>query len=710
MKKILLVLVLLLTLVEQCFTQSLIDRYKLVSRHNITISRIDSLESLSVGNGEFAFTVDATGLQTFYEKYEKGVPLGTQSNWGWHSFPNTEKYNPEESYQYFEVSGSKVPYRHMVTTTPRSTAACTYFRENPHRLHLGLIGLVLIHENGKVAIPDDITDINCRLDLWTGTVTSSFKFENQPVTVELFCSQKDDQVLARVKSSLVKKGRLWVRWRFPSAVNTQFHSGIDFTKPGSHTSVLYPVSSSEVLISRKIDDSEYEVDIRWEGIATIAESAQHQFDLKAAKGDEIIFGSLFAPKNKNNGVAGFDELKEYNLLKWKEFWESGGVVDFSECTDSRANELERRVVLSQYLTKIQGSGSLPPQETGLTCNSWFGKFHLEMHWWHIAHFANWGRPQLMEKQVDYYNQLYDKALFTAEEQGYNGVRWQKMVGPDGENSPSSVGSYLIWQQPHVIWFAEQIYLSNPVAATLEKYKKLVFSTADFMADFAVWNKDKRQYELCPPLIPAQEIWPRETTKNPPYELAYWYWGLSAAQEWGQRLGLEKNKKWEDVRLNLAKPQVYDGFYPGIENAFDSYTNHSLMRDHPSVLAAYGILPSWDKINPEAMRKTLKLIAERWNWQATWGWDYPMAAMCAVRLEEPELALDLLLKEVQKNTFLKNGHNYQDNRLTIYLPGNGGLLTAVAMMCAGFDGNKNPNPGFPKNGKWNVKWEKITPVF
>ena len=32
------------------------------------------------------------------------------------------------------------------------------------------------------------------------------------------------------------------------------------------------------------------------------------------------------------------------------FWEVGGVVDFSECTDPRAKELERRTVLSQYLT------------------------------------------------------------------------------------------------------------------------------------------------------------------------------------------------------------------------------------------------------------------------------------------------------------------------------------------------------------------------
>ena len=107
---------------------------------------------------------------------------------------------------------------------------------------------------------------------------------------------------------------------------------------------------------------------------------------------------------------------------------------------------------------------------------------------------------------------------------------------------------------------------------------------------------------------------------------------------------------------------------------------------------------------------MHVIAKRWNWSTTWGWDYPMAAMTAVRLGEPEMALDFLLKDVQKNTYLVNGHNYQSPRLTVYLPGNGGLLTTVAMMCAGWEGCSTKNPGFPKNGKWNVKWENLRSVF
>lgn len=97
----------------------------------------------------------------------------------------------------------------------------------------------------------------------------------------------------------------------------------------------------------------------------------------------------------------------------------------------------------------------------------------------------------------------------------------------------------------------------------------------------------------------------------------------------------------------------------------------------------------------------------WQWETTWGWDYPLLAMTAARLNKPAQAIDALLMDVQKNTYLVNGHNYQDKRLRLYLPGNGGLLAAVAMMAAGWDGNEGPNPGFPDEG-WKIKWEGLKP--
>lgn len=76
--------------------QPIIDREALVERNSPVVTAFDSLASLSVGNGEFAYTVDITGLQTFPDNYKKGVPLGTQSQWGWHSFANPDRLTPEK--------------------------------------------------------------------------------------------------------------------------------------------------------------------------------------------------------------------------------------------------------------------------------------------------------------------------------------------------------------------------------------------------------------------------------------------------------------------------------------------------------------------------------------------------------------------------------------------------------------------------------------
>jgi hypothetical protein len=161
-------------------------------------------------------------------------------------------------------------------------------------------------------------------------------------------------------------------------------------------------------------------------------------------------------------------------------------------------------------------------------------------------------------------------------------------------------------------------------------------------------------------------------------------------------------------IHQLSPLAYNGdsLYLAAETAPQTYQDIRFTSDHMAVLGALGILPMNRLIQKEVMRNTLHWVWDNWNWDKTWGWDYPMTAMNAARLGEPEKAVGALLMDKRTNTYLVNGHNYQDARLRIYLPGNGGLLTAVAMMCAGWDGCTEQNPGFPKDGTWNVRWEGL----
>jgi hypothetical protein len=120
----------------------------------------------------------------------------------------------------------------------------------------------------------------------------------------------------------------------------------------------------------------------------------------------------------------------------------------------------------------------------------------------------------------------------------------------------------------------------------------------------------------------------------------------------------------------------------------------------------GVQPG-DGVDAELMRHTTRRVFETWQWDRSWGWDFPMAAMAAARSGDPGLALDFLMFAAPKNRYMPNGHNYQREDLPAYLPGNGGLLAATAMMARGWsDGPQIDTPGFPKNGEWAVRHEDL----
>jgi hypothetical protein len=680
-----------------------IDRRALVTRHNPELRQFDAQNPFSVGNGQFAFTADITGLQTFADAFTNTTPLGTLSQWGWHSSPNPEGWCPEKfQHREYDVFGRKVAYNDVPGN--RQSAEIKWLRSNPHRLHLGQIGLVLTRSDGSAATTNDLSAIKQTQDLWAGLIRSRFHFEGETVEVETVAHPDLDAVSFRIKSPLLKSGKVKLQLEFPYGTGSTVTA--DWTRPECHETQSVQDESGTALFNRRLDNDRYVVRAKWTDGATMAEKGRHCFLLTPNKSDNTLeFTALFEPKESGVKVPGFSDTKSAAARHWEKFWSTGGAIDLSGSSDPRWKELERRIVLSQYLTAIQCSGIYPPQETGLTCNSWEGKFHLEMHWWHSAHFALWNRLPLLERSLDFYDATLPVAVQNAQRQGYKGARWSKMTDPSGVDAPSPIGPFLIWQQPHPIFYAELCYRAHPDRATLEKFQDVVQQTAEFMASYPEWETNGNRFVLGPVLQCAQEIFPKDKTLNPTFELTYWRWALETAQQWRQRLGLSREAQWDRVLNGLAKLPTEQDKYLFAETATGTYTGAKLWTDdHPSVTAALGMLPG-PGVDRETMRRTLHWISDNWNWPDTWGWDYGMLAMCAARLGEPERAIDMLLLDTPKNHIGINGHNYQRPGLTVYLPGNGSLLYATAMMAGGWDGGPNkPAPGFPENGKWKVRAE------
>jgi len=186
--------------------------------------------------------------------------------------------------------------------------------------------------------------------------------------------------------------------------------------------------------------------------------------------------------------------------------------------------------------------------------------------------------------------------------------------------------------------------------------------------------------LGPPIQVVSENADTKHATNPPFELGYWRFGLRVAQTWRLRLHLPVHKDWEKVLAGLAPLPTENGLYILHQGVKEMWTKFNF--EHPALIGTFGMLPG-DGVEMETMRRTLDQVFAKWNFDRTWGWDFPMLAMCAARLGEPDRAIDFLTTSAPGFQFdargLATGGPFP------YFPSNGGLLYAIAMMASGWDG-------------------------
>lgn len=719
-----------------------IDRRALVRRHNPKLTAIDPASPLMVGNGNIALTADITGLATFQERYSPLVPLMIQAQWAWHSFPNPERFRYEQSLVPIDVRGKTRWFPWLTDWEQAKTPLISWLRSNPHRFSLGRLALYMERSAGGAPRLEELASPRQSLDLWTGRLSSAFELDGASVEVETSVHPELDMIVVQLSSELLESGRLGVDLRFPGVSPALQPDPADWAHPEAHATHALARTARGVLLERKLDATRYHVQTGADRDLEIEALAAHHYRFRAPGARSLTLLVSFSEQRPSAPLPGAEAARAAVAAHWQRYWSSGGSLDFSGSLDPRAAELERRVVLSQYLMAVNAAGSLPPQEEGLLSNSWYGKFHLEMHLWHAAHFATWGRPELLERSMGWYRQHLPLARERARGHGARGAWWPKMVGPEGRESPSTITPFIMWQQPHPIYLSELIYRARKGRGTLERYRDIVFETAELLASYPHLDAQSGHYRLGPPIIPAQEVFPPLTTYNPTFELEYFRFGLETAQRWRERLGLGRNPAWQRVLAGLAPLPQRDGLYLAVESGPELWSearsprcapgqtrDDCPNRDHPSFVAALGLLPG-SGVDRAVMQRTLDAVRAHWDQRQTWGWDYPLLAMTAARLHQPERAVELLFADAKNFRFgvagmtprvhldahatalgvgaAADGPGYRRAAET-YFPSNGALLLAVGLMAAGWDGQDGPHPGFPKDGRWVVRSEGIAPL-
>jgi hypothetical protein len=748
-----------------------IDRRAVVSRHDIDWLSLDG--QIPLGNGNFAFNADGTGLET--------VGGNTMCHWCWHSFPLPPGVTPSQIRPWATPDHGRMT---QPLTSRDPEPIYDWERLNPQPLNLGRIGF--INQEGERLTGADVHMDSRHLELWTGILTSHFTYLGEPVWVQTCVDPKSDRVAVKVESPLLRDGRLQVMLDFAAPAQQVGAWVGDYSQVGGHQTTIVRQTPERIQVHRTIDDIQYDVLLSGRGFVTHQPAAiypeiksarygaegggwtnvtfqvagllhehrtvpasndlfgdpayhhskqlvilyrldgkertrilsendswitgtpsPHQFILAPTANTEAMdFTCLFGTNAAVTDTTSFEQVKSACAISWPAFWKSGGAVDLSGSHDSRWMELERRIVLSQYELAAQSAGDNPPAEAGLTgTDPWDGKWHFEMIWWHLANYALWDRWPMAEKALSIYARVTPVARAIANNFNYQGLMWPKSTGPNGYNDGYPIEMSLLWKEPHPICFAELDYRLHPTPATLAKWKNIVFGTADFMADYPTRDPVSGIYNLAP-IFPASEGESSPLRTNTVFEIAYWHVGLNLAQQWRLRLGLPREPHWDEVASHLAPLPEKDGLYVFSNYRSDTFTTRTF--DHVDNIGIAGMLPPFPGLDSTMAKRTVEEVGRSWNWDATWGWDFPWMAMAAARVGDPKLAVEALLNPSEKNHYDERG--ICTGGPGPYLPGNGGLLYAVAMMVAGWDGAPHRNaPGFPDDGSWTVHWEGLKPA-
>ncbi|KAL2193482.1 Six-hairpin glycosidase-like protein [Corynascus similis CBS 632.67] len=706
---------LLLVLSSLAEAVSVGQRRKVVQSFNVHRNRSSDTTPLQVGNGNFAFGADITGLQTF-------KPYAIMSTWGWHNFslPTTPGQTSVDDYTGVQMwtHGRLVTYE---IPNPDQNDISNWLRENPHRLNLARVGFDFA---GDHVTEDDLHYKSQELDMWTGRLSSSFVYDGHPVQVETWADPDSDTVAVNVNSKLLKKG-LGLFFDFPYPDKEKFNAPFvgHFNLTSKHSTVLEKLSCHSARIKHTLDDTTYYTHLSWSGHGKIRGPAEgtHRYTFTSTQSDITLIITFSPSAASPDHTTTYARVTSASRSWWRAFWTSGAFIDLTSVrNDPRARELQKRIILSQYLTAVNSASSSPPQESGLVNNGWHGKFHLEMTLWHALPFARWNRfPLLWRSLPTTYEQLLPSALARADMQGYTGggARWGKMMAPlaaapGGLSAPGEINALLIWQQPHPLYFAEVEWRAFPNRTTLERWDDVVGATADFMAAYAWWNETRGAYDLGPPMYPVSENTDANATRNPTFELAYWRFGLDVAVRWRERLGRDVPSEWVKVRDGLAPLPMVDGTYAVYEGIEGMWTSNATTNDHPAMAGIYGLLPppaSGEPLDMAALEKTALKIKELWALDYSYGWDFSMLAMNSLRLGDPDQAVEYLLHPIFQ--FDDAGYPVGGSRVpTPYFPNSASLLIATAMMAGGWDGSEGIAGHWPKSWEKHVRLEGFSPAL
>ena len=439
---------------------SVINRGAVLARHDLHLTAIHPADVITLGNGAFAYNVDATGLQSLNATYTAAPSFDLQilSDWGFHTTPfsTADPAFPLRRFNYTQYSTPTGAHSsravHYPTNSNVSTAAYNWLHSNPHRVNLAQ--LALRWGDGSSLTAGQVSGLNGTLTLATGVYSSLFTLtpsRGAALDVSVVSAVHPDADVLSTRLTCVPRGGgdascpLALRLAFPYARGGNPSAGDwDPRDDALHVTVVEANVSDgrgggAAVISRTKDADGYTVACNWTAVGspslfvwTLVREGPHVLSLKAANATSA--GRPSAPSAPNGAPLQFDQgasltdstddsgaaaaasafsielvcvfaprgvvyptggssawltakaaltvpfvalplpaalpparaVEAASAASFSSYWATGAFVDLASAAGggadgARALELERRVLLSQYLLRVHSAGATPPQ-------------------------------------------------------------------------------------------------------------------------------------------------------------------------------------------------------------------------------------------------------------------------------------------------------------------------------------------------------------
>lgn len=265
---------------------------------------------------------------------------------------------------------------------PDLPQASQWLISNPNRINLGSIGL---QYKGANLSASDITDPIQKLDLWNGVITSTFKVDGQEVKVITQGDFESDAVTFHITSNLVTSADLSVGFNFPyppihtTKYKYEVFVGVDDFASNHTTAIQKGSDTNTAHIYHELQETSYYVNLRWpassplqlSGSRNTTTTARHRYSLASTSSSTLEFTAHFSPGKQVPSLP--SAIRRRNTAGWNTYWKKGGFVDLTSSSNSKADELQRRIILSQYHVRVNSAAKgQSPQESGLMNNGWYG--------------------------------------------------------------------------------------------------------------------------------------------------------------------------------------------------------------------------------------------------------------------------------------------------------------------------------------------------